>query len=120
MRKLGCIAAIILVGILLWLAELEVCTLLASRLDALYEARYGVRPRGEPAEAIVLFAEIDDYRSFSKQQQIALGYAGYALGARGLAVFYAGDQSLDGFLPTLGAGGSVSELPRRDRAGLDL
>jgi hypothetical protein len=78
-----------------------VCTLLASRLDGLYAERYGVRPRGEPAEAIVLFAEIGDYRSFSKRQQIALGYAGYALGARGLAVFYAGDQSVDGFLPTL-------------------
>lgn len=79
----------------------EACTLLASGLDEVYQARYGVRPRGAPAEAIVLFSEIGDYRAFSKQQQIALGYAGYALGARGLAVFYAGGQGLDGFLPTL-------------------
>jgi hypothetical protein len=77
------------------------CALLASRLDEVYAARYGVRPRGEPAEAIVLFSEIGDYRAFSKRHQVALGYAGYALGARGLAVFHAGDQAVDGFLPTL-------------------
>ncbi len=95
-----------------------ICALLASHLDDTYEARYGIRPRGEPAEAIILFSEISDFRSFSQQQQVPLGYAGYALGARGLAVFYAGDQSLDGFLPTLAH--ELTHLLNRRALGANL
>ncbi len=70
-------------------------------LDQVYEARYGIRPRGEPASAIVLFDRAESYRGFAREGGVPMGYAGYALAARGLAVFYAGDQSLDDFVTTL-------------------
>ncbi len=71
---------------------IAVCGRLASRLDQVYSARYGIQPRGEPASAIILFADAESYRAFARAGGVPMGYAGYALAARGLAVFYAGEQ----------------------------
>ena len=80
---------------------LAACGRLASELDDLCAARYGVRPVGEAAEAIVLFSEIDDFRVFARGDGMPSGYAGYAVGARGFAVFHADGQTIDAFLSTL-------------------
>lgn len=97
---------------------LTACTLLASQLDAVYKARYGVEPRGEPMEAIVLFATIDSYRSFARETGVSLGYAGYAIAARGLAVFYHGDQPFQTFLTTLAH--ELTHLLNRRALGVNL
>lgn len=94
------------------------CGRLAGQLDTLYASRYGVRPRGEPAEAIVLFSEIADYRTFASAGGVPLGYAGYALGARGLAVFYAEDQPFATFLSTLTH--ELTHLLNRRALGVNL
>lgn len=39
----------------------------AGGLEAIYRARYGVAPVGEPAEAVILFAREEDYRAFLDQ-----------------------------------------------------
>lgn len=39
----------------------------ASGLEAVYRARYGVSPIGDPAEAVVLFVRESDYRAFLAQ-----------------------------------------------------
>ncbi|MEM7352649.1 MAG: hypothetical protein AAF657_17755 [Acidobacteriota bacterium] len=96
----------------------DACARLASGLDDLYLARYGVRPLGEPAEAIILFAEASDYRAFASQGGVPLGYAGYALGARGLAVFYTGDQPFEAFLSTLTH--ELTHLLNRRALGVNL
>ncbi len=97
---------------------LTACGRLAGKLDALYEERYGVRPVGLPAEAIVLFADIGDYRAFARASGVPLGYAGYALGARGVAVFYAEDQPLETFLKTLTH--ELTHLLNRRALGVNL
>ncbi len=94
------------------------CGRLAAELDELYGKRYGIRPRGEPAEAIVLFAEIASYRPFASSSGVPLGYAGYALAARGLAVFYVGDQPFETFLMTLTH--ELTHLLNRRALGVNL
>ncbi len=95
-----------------------VCGRLASRLDDVYAARYGLEPRGEPASAIVLFAGAESYRAFARHSGVPLGYAGYALAARGLAVFYAGGRPLDDFATTLGH--ELTHLVNRRALGVNL
>lgn len=97
---------------------LAACGRLAARLDDLYEERYGVRPLGAPAEAIVLFAEIGSYRELSPEVGVPLGYAGYTLATRGLAVFYAGDPPYRTFLPTLTH--ELTHLVSRRALGVNL
>ncbi len=93
------------------------CARLAERLDEVYEARYGIRPLGEPASAIVLFGEVDGYRAFAREGGVPLGYAGYALAARGLAVFHAAD-SFDDFVTTLAH--ELTHLVNRRALGVNL
>ncbi len=95
-----------------------ICGLLASRLDEVYEAHYGLRPRGEPASAIVLFAGVEAYRGFARETGVPLGYAGYALAARGLALFYAGDRPLESYATTLAH--ELSHLVNRRALGVNL
>ncbi len=97
---------------------LAACHLLASQLDSVYETRYGVRPRGASVEAIVLFATIDNYRAFASENNVPLGYAGYAIAARGLAVFYLGDQPFETFLTTLAH--ELTHLLSRRALGVNL
>ena len=97
---------------------IEACGRLASQLDSLYEERYGVRPVGEPAEAIVLFSEIGAYREFAREGGVPLGYAGYAVAARGLAVFYAGGQPIESFVTTVAH--ELTHLVHRRALGVNL
>ncbi len=101
------------------------CGRLASRLDDIYSARYGIQPRGEPAAAIVLFARVESYRAFAREGAVPMGYAGYALAARGLAIFYAGEQRagggtkpLESFVTTLVH--ELSHLVNRRALGVNL
>ncbi len=94
------------------------CGRLASRIDEIYQARYGIEPRGEPAAAIVLFARAESYRAFARQGEVPMGYAGYALAARGLAVFHAGEAVLDGFVTTLTH--ELTHLVNRRALGVNL
>ncbi len=80
---------------------LAACGRLASGLDALYEERFGVRPRGQPAEAILLFSDLEDFRAFARADGMPMGYAGYAVGGRGFAVFHADTSQREAFFPTL-------------------
>lgn len=99
-------------------ALLKTCGHLASQLDGLYLERYGVRPVGQPAEAIVLFSKIADFRAFARQNGVALGYAGYAVGARGLAIFHVDVSARDNFLPTLTH--ELTHLVSRRALGVNL
>ncbi len=49
------------------------CDRLAAGLDDLYLERYGVRPRGVPAEAVVLFEDVADYRAFARAGGVPAG-----------------------------------------------
>lgn len=80
---------------------LAACDRLADRLDAVLADRYRIKASGEPAEAILLFAHLEDYRAFARRAGVSLGYAGFALGVKGLAAFHADDTALDTFLSTL-------------------
>lgn len=69
---------------------LAACTRLGSELDAAFERRFGVRPVGHPAEALVLFRALADYRRFVQQEgRLAAGYAGFTSAPDGLVVLYA-------------------------------
>ncbi len=94
------------------------CGLLAERLDEVYAARYDIRPRGEPASAIVLFARAESYRACARAGGVPLGYAGYALAARGLAIFHAADQTAGSFATTLAH--ELTHLVNRRALGVNL
>lgn len=103
------------------------CARLAEDLDQVYAARYGIRPRGEPAAAVVLFEQAESYRAFAREGGVPMGYAGYALAARGLAVFHAGGRhaghhasatTLDGFVRTLAH--ELTHLVNRRALGVNL
>lgn len=56
----------------------------AAGVEAVYRSRYGLSPTGEPAEAVVLFAREEDYRSFLRQETDvgelpATGHTGYGI-----------------------------------------
>jgi len=56
----------------------------ASGLEAVYRARYGVSPIGDPAEAVVLFSRESDYRAFLGQatsvaELPAAGHTGHGI-----------------------------------------
>lgn len=98
---------------------LDACELLASRLDALYLERYGLAPEGQPAEAIFLFAEASDFRTFAQRDgRLAVGYAGYTNAARGFTALYAGAQPLLPVLTTLAH--ELTHLVNRRALGANL
>ena len=68
---------------------------LAPQLDDVFARRFGLRPIGEPAEAVVLFERFEDYRAFKNQtaRLVGLNAAGHA--GRGMAAFFRGEQDLD-------------------------
>lgn len=61
---------------------LSACTRIGSRLDATFEQRFGVRPVGSPAEAILLFRRHRDYNAYVRAEgRLAAGYAGFTSGS---------------------------------------
>ena len=100
-------------------ALLEACERLASGLDALYLERYGLAPRGEPAEAIFLFAEARDFRAFAQRDgRLPVGSAGYSNGAHGFTALDAGEQPLHPVLTTLAH--ELTHLVHRRALGVNL
>jgi len=80
------------------------CQRLADPLDATYEQRYGVRPIGQPAETVLLFRRLADFRAFNASGAAggaASGYAGHAIPSRGLVVLHAETGSRQATLRTL-------------------
>ncbi len=65
----------------------------ASGLEALYGERYGRRPIGEPAEAVVLFQSDIAYRLVQQRTERLTGLISAGHNAEGLAVLYAGGRS---------------------------
>ena len=71
-------------------------------LEAIYLRRYGRRPIGTPAEAIVLFAAESNYRLFqSGDQRLAGVTASTGSAGSGIVATYRGSRSDDEFLGTL-------------------
>jgi hypothetical protein len=67
------------------------CKRLVAALDEAYVAAFGVEPLGEPAEAILLFAERGAFRRFAREVSgVRVGYAGHARAARGYVALPAG------------------------------
>lgn len=61
---------------------LSACARIGSQLDATFEQRFGVRPAGSPAEAILLFRRHRDYNAFVRTEgRLAAGYAGFTSGS---------------------------------------
>ena len=73
-----------------------------GELEATYLQRYGRRPIGTPAEAIVLFSSESDYRLFqSGDRRLAGVTVSTGLAGSGLVATYRGKRSDDEFLGTL-------------------
>lgn len=73
----------------------------AAGVEAVYRARYGLPPTGEPAEAVVLFAREADYRDFLARETDlgglpATGHTGY-----GIVSLYDGGRAGDDVGSTL-------------------
>lgn len=73
----------------------------ATGVEAVYRARYGLSPTGEPAEAVVLFAREADYRDFLARETDlgglpATGHTGY-----GIVSLYDGGRAADDVGSTL-------------------
>lgn len=79
----------------------EICKQLAAPLDQVFEERFGIDPRGEPREAVFLFAHRESFRAFARESgRLRAGYAAYADGSRGFVALPAGDDE-DAFAQTL-------------------
>ena len=80
----------------------EMCGQVASPLDATYRDRYGLRPMGEPAEAIFWFRSRDAYEAFiADDERIPPDKAGHALPARGYLALHSEDQPSEAVASTL-------------------
>jgi hypothetical protein len=70
---------------------LAACKKIGATLDGVYAERFGVTPIGAPAEGIILFGELADYRHYVEEDgRLAAGYAGFASDIDGLVVLHAG------------------------------
>jgi hypothetical protein len=80
-----------------------VCTRVAAPLEATFRRRFGLEPRGNPQEGVLLFAERRDFQRFARQDRgLRSGYAGYANGAEGFLAMPGGDVNRESFAQTLG------------------
>jgi hypothetical protein len=61
---------------------------LAGGLEAIYRARYGLAPVGEPAEVVVLFAREADYRSFLDEDAELAGLPATGHAALGIVALW--------------------------------
>lgn len=65
----------------------------AGRLEAFYAERYGVRPVGDAAEAVVLFQSDIAYRLVQQQTERLIGLNAAGHNSEGVAVLYSGGRS---------------------------
>jgi len=64
-----------------------------SQLESEYAARYGLRPRDEPQEVIVLFETEEQYRGFESVDRRIAGLSAGGHAFKGLAATWIGDRS---------------------------
>ncbi|MEP7013100.1 MAG: hypothetical protein ABJC13_22495 [Acidobacteriota bacterium] len=70
---------------------LAACEKIGATLDDVYAGRFGVTPIETPAEEIILFGDLADYRHYVEEDgRLAAGYAGFASDIDGLVVLHAG------------------------------
>ena len=70
---------------------LAACEKIGATLDRVYSERFGVTPVGPPAEEIILFRDLAEYRHYVEEDgRLAAGYAGFASDIDGLVVLHAG------------------------------
>jgi hypothetical protein len=65
----------------------------AEAAETVYEARYGRKPLGEPAEAVVLFADPRRYQAFQASEARLAGLAASGHSGHGIVALYAGAES---------------------------
>jgi hypothetical protein len=64
-------------------AFVEICARVAAPLDATFQQRLGLEPRGEPREGVLLFADRREFQTFARRDGLRSGYAGFANGTEG-------------------------------------
>lgn len=68
---------------------LELCRKLAAPLDVTYQHRFGLRPEGDPAEGVFLFARSDAFSAFARRRgRLRAGYGGFSDGSKGFAALH--------------------------------
>lgn len=83
-------------------AFLQICARVATPLDTTFHQRFGLIPRGQPEEGVLLFSDRKEFQTFARQDGLRSGYAGYANGAEGFLALPVGGLSPDEFAQTLG------------------
>lgn len=74
----------------------ELCSQVATGLDSAFAERYGVKPKGSPREALLIFHRRDGLRQFvSGQGGPRRGYAGHAQGSDGYLAMTWGEPATD-------------------------
>jgi hypothetical protein len=82
-------------------ARLDRLDRIASEVEGAYRGRYGRRPLGEPAEAVVLFAREKDYRAFQNESARLSGLAASGHSGHGLVALYDGGRPGEELASTL-------------------
>lgn len=80
---------------------LELLDVLARQVEDAYRTRYGVAPVGAPAEAVVLFAREEPYRSFQAAWGPLAGLEATGLAGRGMVALYRADRPDSDVVATL-------------------
>lgn len=97
-------------------APLELCRRIGAGLDAVYRDRFGLEPVGEPAGAVLLFADRSAFRRWAAETAgLRSGYAGFSRAARGLVALPADGDLLAGTLTH-----ELTHLVNRRALGADL
>jgi hypothetical protein len=80
----------------------SVCSTLTGSLETLYRERYGLRPVGPPAEAILLFGRAKAYRAFRALEGVAFDHGlAHASPAQGYLALFRGSMPTEEVLSTL-------------------
>jgi len=77
------------------------CAQVAGALEELYRRRYGLDLEGEPAEALLLFAEESDYRDFERREKHLEGLGAAGFSGHGLVALYRGGRPAEEVAATL-------------------
>ncbi len=98
---------------------LDACAKIGAQLDLTTTVRLGLEPLGEPKAAILLFADGEDFRTFSHTEgRVAIGYAGFARPVRGYLAMWAGEPPYDSYATTLAH--ELAHLVQRRTLGPNL
>ena len=73
----------------------------AVQIEAIYQRRFGLRPVGEPAEAVVLFAHRDDYRMFQRAWSNLAGLPAAGHAGAGMVAFFVEGRQFNEMISTL-------------------